>query len=1101
MSAAWAATTPGTVLRRARSQRGVLLAVTATALVALTVLATCGLLLTSGRRDALDAALAEAGAGQIDVIARVVPAADPPGSAGSADAAGVADALADAAAATVARALAPMPTRASTWTESPLLRLPAEVTGPGGEQGFAYVSDAPGVQDVARLVDGAWPVAAGRPGPAGQPGQAWQVAVPAAAAESLGLRVGDTLSLTPSAASGPDAAASTTVHVSGVFVPAAAPSSGTSAWDRDLLGGAGVDPEHERPGTSGRRQSPAFGPFVLAPGSSTAGTGTGAVSVLVRPDAVGASTGTLAAAARSTPGLRSALADELGERATRVVVRSSLPAELAAATTQHRVTGAAVLVGGLVCAALATAALLLAGRLLATRRAAERALLLDRGAAGGQVVLLALVEAGAVVLTAAVLAVPAALGAYRLLTGLPLLADAGLRPVPAPTAVLLGTVLGGATALLVALVAPAVRAPGGRRGAVHAGRRLARSGGDVLLLALAAAAALRLRAGGGSDDAVRVLAPVLALVAASALALRLLPVLARGAERWARGARGFVLPLAVVDVARRPRAATALLLTVLATAGATFGASWAATWSRSQHEQADAQVAAAVVAADLPGTLLDQDALARSADDGALPATDRATALGTLTGAGSGEAATRLVAVDTAAADLAGRLPAGSSWAALTAGLAPEVPVEPVPVLLDPGGVPLQVSGTATGDVPLTVTPTVVLDSGHGARVAAAGDAVPLDGAVHAVQAVLPGGAPDEARVVAVLLRVSAEGQVDEDSAPAPADATVRVSWSQDGAARDGAAGDGAAGWSVVGTAAAGATLERVSAEVGPTGLGAAATVDVRRATLAPADLVVAGFPRPDGLPVLVSADLAGSASLEEGDALDVLAGAATLRARVAGVVPYVPGVPRGPAVLADLDSLSRAALAQGDVSGLVDRWWLDGASPEAAADRLRDAGAVVTVRAEVAADLRDGPLRVGVLAAIGLLVAAALALALVGSVLHAAETADDRGPEVARLLALGASPRSVVATHLVQHAAVDLLAVAAGVGAGAVVARALAPALTVSDAGLVPVPGALPVWPWPVEAGLIAVVLVGSTAVVLPVVTGLVRRATASHLRLGDAE
>ncbi|VTR77450.1 hypothetical protein [Cellulomonas hominis] len=1093
MSTAWAAAAPGTVLRRARSQRGVLLAVTATALVALTVLATCGLLLTAGRRDALDAALAEAASGRTDVVARLAPApqeSDPVAAAG----------LAADAGAVVADVLAPLPARTSTWTESPLLALPGTVAGAEGEPAFAYLADAPGVQDVARLVDGAWPAAAGEP---------WQVAVPATTAQALGLRVGDTLTLAASADSGPGAVAATTVRVTGVFVPDA-PVGGTSPWDRDLLGGAGVDPDHDRPGTSGRRQSPAAGPFVLPEGSLAApgpaagapsgpgpGTGVGAVSVLARPDAVGASTAALADVARSTPRLRALLSERLAERTTRVVVRTSLPAELTAATTQHRVTGAAVLVGGLVCAALCGAALLLAGRLLAVRRSAERALLLDRGAAAGQVALLAVVEAGALVLVAAVLAVPAALAAYRALTALPVLADAGLRPADAPTGALLGTVACGAVALGVALVAPATRTPGGRRGAARAGRRFARSGGDVLLLALAVLAGLRLRAADGLSDAVRVLAPVLALLAVSALGLRLLPLLARGAERRARGSRGFVLPVAAVDVARRPRAATALLLTVLATAGATFGASWAATWDRSQQEQADAGVAAAVVAADLPGTLLDQGALARSADGSALPATDRATALGTLVGAGSGEAATRLVAVDTTAAELTGRLPAGGTWAGLTAGLAPQTPADAVPVLRDAGGVPLEVTGSASGAVPLSVTPTVVLDDGHGARVAAAGDPVPLDGVTHPLHAVLPGGsdAPGTVHVVAVLLRVTADVPPGDDGA-APADATVTVSWRPAPGS-----GDGPAGWSGVPTTEASETLEAVAADVDAAGVTASTTVDVTRAGLVPADLVVSGLGRPGSLPVLVSADLARAASLEVGDALDVLAGTATLPARVAGVAPYVPGVPRGPALLADLDALSRAALTQADASALVDRWWLDGTRPAAAAAALRDAGATVTVRAEVAADLRDGPLRVGVLAALGLLVTAAVALALVGAVLHAAGTADDRGPEVARLLALGASPRSVVGVHLVQHAAVDLLAVATGACAGAVVARALAPALTVSDTGAAPVPGALPVWPWPVEAGLLAVVLVGSTVVVLPVVLGLVRRAAAAHLRLGDVE
>ena len=1092
MSAAWAREVPVLALHRARAQWPLLAAVTATALVALTVLAACGLLLTAGRRDALDAALSAAGASGTQVVARVVP----PAGAVAADR----DALVPDLTAVVADALAPLPATASVWTESPLLALPGDGST---DPGYAYLADAADLADVARLVAGAWPAAGGgADGDATGPPGVVDVAVPAATAAALGLAPGDALDLAPSP-DAPAAAARTTVRVVGVFQPLHRGDPGTPVWQRDLLGGAGLDPDHPRPGTSGRKSSPAYGPLVVAPGAlPAAGTGVGAVTAALVPDGAGVPVAALQGAARDVARLRPALVDTLGERADRAVVRTSFPATVRATATQHGVAGAAVLTSGLVAIALAAAALLLAGRLLAARRAPERALLLDRGAGRGQLLGLATAEAAAVVVAAGALAVPLGLAAYRALTAVPLVAGAGITAPSGVPAALVVTVAAGAAALLVALVAPAARRPGGRRARAGTASRLARSGGDLLLVAVAVLAALRLRAGGPAD-AVRVLAPVLALVAASVVVLRVVPLLARPAERAARWSRRFVLPLAALDVARRPRAAVALLLLVLAAAAATFGAGWGATWSRSQAEQAEALVPAPVVAADVPGSPTAQGATARAAAGGdALPVTDRVTGFGTLAVSGPEDAEPRLLAVDTGAAALAGRLPDGTTWAGLTAALAPpdDELAAALPISTDGGALAVRVSGTTSSTYPQSVTAALVLDDGHGVRVRALGEPVPLDGTERAVPLTAPGGfaAPDGgARVLAVTLQVST-GAVLDEGVGGLADVVVDVAWDHPPGA-DGPP-PGAGGWSARPTAATlrNQSLSDAAVAVGAGSVRGTGEVDVARASYLPTVLVLTAFAPAAELPVVVTADLAAGAGLEPGDPLQVAVGGTALPATVVAVAPYLPGAVAGPAVLADLRTLSRVAIGEAETAPLVDAWWLP-ADADAAA--LRDAGAAVTTRAEVADDLRAGPLRVGVLAALGLLVLAAVALALVGAALHAAETAEDRGPEVARLLAVGAAPRAVAGTHVLQHLVLDVLAVAAGTAAGAAVARALAPALTISATGGRPVPDALAVWSWPAAGAIAAVLLVGSAAVVLPVVTGLVRSASAAHLRLGDAE
>lgn len=1084
------------LLRRARAQAGLLLAVTATALVALTVLGTCALLLGPGRSGALDAAVAGAPPGATAVQARVDPA---PGADAAAVAARTAALLEDA--------LAPLPADASVWSETPLLALEGMPASYG--PAFAYLADAPGVGDLARLVAGTWPGgedgageqrageqrAGGHGAVADAGAQApVPVAVPRAAAEALGLAVGDVLRLGPSADSAPDA--DLVVRVSGVYAPRGAGGDATP-WTRDLLAGAGADPDHGRPGTQGRRTSPAFGPLVVAPdatGGVLAAAGTGPVSVAVQPGDVRADAATLSRVAGRVAGVRTELADRLGDAAERVVVRTTLPAVLRAAVTQHGVTGAAAAVAGLLCGVLAVAALLLAGRLLAARRAGERTLLQDRGAGRSWLLRAAVAEAGVVVGVAAVLAVPASLALYAVAAA----AVPVLPPVGAPPGVLLGTAAAGALALLLALCAPAARTVASHR--VEGVRRFARTGADLLLVALAAVVALRLR--GGTSDVLRTLAPVLCLVALSVIALRAVPFVARGAERSARRSRRFVLPLAALDVARRPRPAAAVLLVVLAAAGSTFGAAWWATTARSQGEQAEVQVPAELVVSGLTGTPAEQeDALRTAAGVAGLPAVDRVTALGTLVGAGSGEAPTRLLAV-AQDAPLRGRLPDGLRWPDLTADLLPGGPA-PTLALGAAGERGFRLEGTATGAVPVTAVATLVLQDARGVRTAVVTEEVPLDGVVHdLVPAAAPGrtgtstpGPEEDGALAAVLLHLRAGAPLPEAGA-APSQVQVRVGW--DAPAASGGSGAGAA-WGAAPTTASALALPASSATVDREGLRAGATLDLVAATAGPADLVLCGFPRPGPLPVLVSRDLATGASLRVGDLLDVLVGRTPVPARVVGVAPYLPGAPEGPAVLADLDALSRAALAQAEAATLVDAWWVDGAGPDAAA-ALRDRGAEVTVHADVAAALRDGPQQAAVGTALALLVGAAVLLALVGAVLHAAGSADDRGPEVARLLALGASPRAVAATHVAQHAVLDVLGVAVGTAVGAATASLLAPALTVTASGGAPVPPALVVWPWPVQGAVLAALVVGSTLVTLPVVGALVRRATASHLRVGDA-
>ena len=1058
--------------RRGATQAGLLVAVLAVVVVGTILLGTCALLLTTAQDRAQQAALTATPADQLGAEVRLTRLGDDPDGATSA----AADVLQDA--------LAPLPATLSTWATSSVRDLPAD---PAGDRRLGYLADIDDLPAVATLTGGRWPVAGGAPP---------EAAVPAATAARLGLSVGDQVTLGPSLEpSGPGDTSPVTVVVVGTFTPA---TGAPGSWSRDLLGGAGFTTSYDF-GVFARIDLPAFGPFVLAPHELLdAGGGVDRVSLLAAPDLSGGSPADLAAARagldEAPAELRAALAGS--DASSRVV--AGLPATLAAIAATQSVTGSGVLVVALVGLALACTALGLAGRLVAGRRAGELALLTARGARRGQLVGAAVAEAAVLALAAAAAAVPLSLLLFRWLVTSPQLADAGLSGSATPRPALIGAVLAGAALLTAVLVVPVLRPAGGGGGRPSTRGLVIRSGGDLVLAVLAVVGWLQLRgrpatAATGVDPLLST-APVLCLLAGAVLVLRVVPLVTRLAERSARGSRRLVLPLAAWELARRPHATGAAFLLVLATAAATFGLAFTSTWETSQTEQADARVGAALTVPAAERDLTGQGETVQAALPGPVsPAAVQPVALGTLVRTADGTA-TQLVAVDTTQAGglLRGRLPDGESWAGVTAGLAPD-PVAGLPLTASP----LTLTGSATV-VPLTARPTVLVEDAAGSRLSLTGDPVPLDGTPHPLTLRDADGAtpaPGGLTVVGVDVQLST---ADPDGSD-PND--LRVTSLQLALLLPGPS-PAAQDWTAGPPPFDPARPSTASATVSPGPGGAVLTEEAAVAVAdlrVPVHLLATAAPPPLSLPVLLSADLADAAATEPGDLLRLTVGPVSLPAIVAGVVPYVPSLPGAPGVLADYQALARAITASGGTAPLTTGWWAGAVpDPAAAATRLAEAGLPGAVTAAgLAEQLRGGPLRVGLLAAVALLVAAAAALALTGTALHTAAALQARAVEVARLQGLGVPRRALAGALLLEHTAVTTLAVALGTGVGALAAWLVAPLMTVTEQGTTPVPGPLPHWPWPAESLLVAGLLVGCAAVAVPVAAALGRRATAAHLRL----
>ncbi|MEV4352528.1 permease [Actinoplanes sp. NPDC049596] len=1035
------------LLRRARAQWPLLACLLAVLTLGATLLGVSALLVTRTSERAVEVAASRATADDIEVTAYTVTVA-------AADAVSVA---ADTRR-LLTSSIAPFPATTSTRASTVMRTLPAASDEDRGLLSEVYLSGVEGLQSRAALISGRWPRSAG------DGGAALETVLFDDTARLLGLKVGSRVRIGPEL--GRDPAPGLDVTVVGLVHPL--PAAG---WDRDPLGGAGYDPD---PVDSIYADDVnAYGPFLVTLDDLMAsGSALDRLEVVASPDLSAPTGAALDRLTRSIAGADARLAGTLGDRVRIERVSSALPQTLRDARAQQQLTASSVLALALIGILLTATALTLAGRLAVGVRADESELIGALGVSRGQFAAVAAVEAAALAGLAALCAVPASSALHSLLTHLPPLSGAGLesRPVLATPQVL--AVAGGALALAALHVALAVW-PGAARGDRRTRREfLARSGADVLLFALAAVGWWQLRAqpaaAGSRADTVRIVAPALLLIAGTALTLRLLPPALRQAERLATRARGLVLPLAAFQAARRPQAYAAGLLVGLACAAATFGTAFNATWNVSQHDQADMAVgtdlAVTLDAPPLPG----QSAAVAAATGGTVgPAVRQSVSVGQWLG-GPGEAP-QLVAFDTRKPLLRG------------AEFKPLAPTTTVTGPLLPQGATPTLTGTATGGTPVTVTPRLLLQDDTGLRTACTGPPVLLDGRPHP----LPGCVPVAGlRLVAVALPIDAEPQ---DQPVSRLDVTLALP----GADRT------PAPWTV--RAASPGSSQLIAPVI-------AAGADRLRLSVAvqfsdPADLtrvlVASTFPDPGPVPIAVSRRFADSVGAGPGAKLSMAFGTTPFDAVVTEVVPAVPSAPGAPAALADLDALTRALVARGDLDPPVTAWWAAGPRPGAAAavEGLH-LGPVIT-RAGETERLIGSPLRASLPAVLRALVVAAVVLLLGGVVLHVAYDVQLRALEVARLRGLGMARRDIRAALLAEHAAVLLPLLAAGAVVGALTGRLVAPQLVRSDTGAAPVPPAVAQWPWGAESALLALLLLGSALAVTAVVTAQARRADAAHLRI----
>ncbi|WP_370666530.1 FtsX-like permease family protein, partial [Streptomyces sp. IBSBF 2507] len=1097
----------GFVLLRARAHRLLLAAALLTVLLTSTVLATLTAYSGAVGDAALRHALADSGTG---ADAALIVKADVP-----AEQRPTADATVREGA---ARTFDGLPRTVRTLVRSGPYALPGSLRPPTERSGdpdltfFAALDPTQVRIDVGRM-----PANAG-----GDADGVVEVAVPVAAAERIGVGTGDRLTLTDRL-DGP----AVRVVVSGLYRPV---DAGSPYWRLDDLAGRGIQ---EGGFTT-------YGPLLAPPGALSGGrVSAGSSGWLVTADYSSLTTGRTQDLGDAARGGVAWLREQKVLSGT-TAATTELPAILERLDRSLEVSRSTLLVIALQLVLLAGGALLLVARLLSVERAGELRLLRARGASRARL-------AAGSALEALLLAVPALVCApllagplVRLLAGQGALARIGLGWEPATggsgTVWLVTAVAALGCTLAVALPAltPAPEA-GGRPRTLPGWLR---AGADVGLLVIAGIAYWQLdqqtsaSGTGEADDAgalgidpLFVATPTLALLAGTVLALRLLPLVARLAERRAASGRGLAAALAGWQLSRRPmRGAGPVLLLVLAVALGTMAIGQGASWSRSQDDQADFRAGAPIrmqasgtpgpgrtdLIAGVPG-VAEVAPAARS--EVSLSGDRTATVLALDT---SHAAASLLLRPDLADASprelLSGmapgrpskgaQIPADTARLALAATLTvsdagPDAP--PTGPGAGPGAGP---EGSRSADVTVTVedrwgTP-YRLDAGslaadgreHTLGLDLAAGPLTLTGVEFTV--VQPGGRGEQHRLTVRQVTATADdGTVCR--VPLPDAWTAGSELSPPPSVAD----------------APGAPSKPRLLDSGPLGVEyftgrsdggwqiATLTVRLRVAQPKAAEVTAVATDR-----------FLDSSGARTGQRVTVLIGGHDVPVRIVrsvrelpGTGPETPSARFGGALLVDLPSVNRRLQSTYGAAVAPTEWWLrtgPGKTGEAAAGlrAFPDAApARVLVRDEVAERLRDDPFGAGPGAAFAAATLVAVALAAVGFAVSAAGSLRERGTEFSVLRALGASRRRLARTVAAEQGVLTGLALVTGAALGAVLTRAVIPLTVLTPQATRPVPDVQVALP----ADRIVLLLAGTAVVPLLVTAALALRRTDTTVTLKD--
>lgn len=945
------------------------------------------------------------------------------------------------------------------------------------------------------------------------------VAVPVPAATALGLHVGDRLRLQSRRVA--------TLVVEVVVTATYTVDDPTDGfWWGDPLALTGVQSSDS---------FTTYGPFVTTAEAFTTAQGDlpARTSWRAFPDLDTLTVGAVPALVDGVHGLAAGLAGPAGSSDARFEVSTSLDTLLSDTERSLLVTGSGVLIVTIQLAILAGYLLLLTATMLVERRRTETALLHARGAAPGQVVSWAVLEGLLLVVPAAILAPWLAATALRLFDLVGPLRGAGLRihPVVVPAAYLLSAVA--AVGCLLALTLPALAAAR-RHGPAATGRRPAtrgfaqRAGLDLVLVVVAVLGCWQLARYRGAItatvqgsigvDPFLVAAPALGLLAGAIIALRLVPLLARVADRFAARRRGAVVALGAWQLARRPVPyARASLLLIIAAAIGVFALSYQATWERSQGDQAAYQVGADVRVS--PDVRVGES----------IPAIDLTQAQRTVPGVVSTMAVDRgqvsvsrttgqaqLLAVD--AAQAAAIVPFRSDlsaqpFPALMQELSTRRPTTPsIPIAGTPQSFTFDVALTpdrGSGNPPIESSLSVAVVDATGMIGELDAEPFPSDGRTH--------------HLVFGLTYRTATGTV---ATPVYPLRLVSIELGLQGfgqrgrfelvAARTSTTPDGSGGtdlplepqdliWQTTVTN----SFDPPSAVTTQSPDGAVLTALVSTGTgpqtSVPLRLVPDG-PRPaETIAAVVDTRLLDATQTTVGDTLQLDLAGKVRPVTITGVVDAFPTLdPAAPALVVDYPTLLALRYESGVQVQDSPQWWLTTAPGtsvrvgHALAAPPFSSPTVLTIDG-VHATLVSDPVALGTIGAFALGLVAAALLAVIGFATGAAMTARERLTEFAVLRSIGLSTRRLARWLALEHGLLVGFGLAVGTALGVALAWFVLPLVSLTQAAAATVPPVTVVVPWSAVGALLAAVLVVLVATVAVLAGTLSRRGLGSSLRMGE--
>jgi ABC-type antimicrobial peptide transport system permease subunit len=1074
--------------RRAIGEWKLLLVITAVALIACSLITSLGVLVTATEREGIRTELTASTDTSIDLTI-INP---------SADIASTTDAAADAVQATLggsaSAALTSSVARTGVFESPPL--------STSTKKALVYAGEYSAIRDHTSVVTGEWPTAPG------------DIAIPDAAATSLDLALGDTV----------------TVSALGDLVDAtvvatyASTDPTDSFWSDDTLQGAGFNDQFPLPDSRVFIPTNAFGPVLFAPGGiDAAGIPFDRADLSFQPSFDSFDSADL-------PGLTNRLGDvyqnipaAMGNVATLVVVFTDLGEVTGAAASDLVVTRSTVVVTSLLLMVLAVAALAQTARLLFEARIDERRLMQLRGASRRQVLLLAFIEALAIGVIIVALSPLLATFVYAALAAQPPMVEAGMPAWVGLSGIAFATAGAVALVFVVILVAPLLRpsrleSPRGTRQRRFSG--LMSSGLDIGLVVIAIVAYWQLNSyrspiehsSSPRLDPLLVAGPAITLLAGALLSVRFIPVGSRLLDRLASRSPGVLLPLASWEVARRTqRAIAAVLLLTLALAVATFGLSFLASWKQSQVDQADVAVGAPLRVPAVVGSTFAQEVELGDERGNPQPVTRRQ---GTIAGPTqvnngidlpSGTAAVVMGLTPDARELIARGRPGDEGGDAVVAPLKTDLPPS---TAIDLEGDVRGISATVqVGDDETTIPGAglevhAVLENANGLLSTLSLGTALIDGTPTTLSGQFDQELTSTMRIVGFQFQPLVVDSGEHRSLTDDVATTIRLgdlaALQSDDLTPTQVVVPADEEWYISSTA-----RFSVPPELNP------ATSDWQfDATLAipgyidtiPTYIVISGWSPNRSMAAVMTDDLAHVMNVTDGELVTVVSSGAAVPVVLEALTPLIPGSGAGTAlspadqtvygtIAVDQAALFRALVVEGVSELPLDEWWLG--VPTGTADSYLSTHADVpgvadAVSTEVLArDLQQGPLRVATQAALWLAIIAAAILAAIGFAVHTAATLRSRNTELAQLRAIGFSRRSLVALVGVESALLAALGTIFGVTLGVLLGYLVGPLIAVSPSGRPTVPAVIVDIPW-----LSVALLVVELAAVLALVVGVVARA-----------